>query len=144
MDVEQQTRPLTNARGEPLSALIVEDESYVALILRDALTDLGCQVSGWALSWADAERLAANTPPDVAVIDIRIKGERDGVEVAKQLRARHGVAVVFVTGLGDEHVLRRVQEVDNAGLVRKPFDLDDLRRAMLAACGGMRQGTVPR
>lgn len=45
---------------------------------------------------ADAERLAAATTPDVILMDVRLKGPRDSIDIARIVRQRHQVPIVFV------------------------------------------------
>lgn len=118
-----------------LTVLLVEDEAIVALSTRDALEELGCQVVGWATSAAEAERLAASTPPDVVLMDIRLKGPVDGLAAAVRLRERHQAPIVFVTGLADNETLGRINQVSPAAVLRKPFTREDLRGALVWARG---------
>ncbi len=68
--------------------LIVEDERITAEDLRDILTDLGYTVAASVSNGADAIARAEESPPDLALMDIRIKGEMDGTETARILRER--------------------------------------------------------
>jgi CheY-like chemotaxis protein len=56
--------------------LVVEDTWFVATALKDLLESLGVRVVGPAATIADAERLVAAQRPELAVIDINLKGER--------------------------------------------------------------------
>ena len=85
--------------GKPTKVLIVEDEPLIALSLRDVLTLAGFEVVGVAARVSDALTIAHNTPPDVAILDVRLAGKRDGIEGAVQLR-RILNPVVFLTAQG--------------------------------------------
>lgn len=131
------TRPsaVTSRRRKSLTVLLVEDEAIVALSTRDALEELGCQVVGWATSAAEAERLATSTPPDVVLMDIRLKGPLDGFEAAIRLRERHMAPIIFVTGLADDKILERISQVSPAAVLHKPFTRENLRGALVWARG---------
>jgi hypothetical protein len=66
----------------PLRVLVVEDEALVSLFLTEVLTDLGHEVAGCAVSLQGTLRLAASTPADIALVDIGLAGEGDGIDVA--------------------------------------------------------------
>lgn len=89
--------------------------------------------SSWAISASDAERLAAATPPDLILMDICLKGERDGIEAAKRLREDHDAPIIFVTGIENPEVLARTRRVPRSDLLHKPFTGDDLRRSLQSA-----------
>jgi CheY-like chemotaxis protein len=78
----------------PARILIVEDERITAEDLHDILTELGYTVRASVSSGADAIAKAGETKPDLALMDIRIKGEMDGTETARVLRERFNVPVV--------------------------------------------------
>jgi len=65
-----------------LGVLIVEDERIVAEDLRETLTEMGYDAYAIAASSDEAMARARERKPDVVLMDIRIKGPRDGVETA--------------------------------------------------------------
>jgi CheY-like chemotaxis protein len=122
-------------RGGKLAVLLVEDETIVALATQDALEELGCEVVGCAASAAEAEQLAADHAPDVVLMDVRLKGPVDGVEAAIRLRAHHKAPIIFVTGLANGEMRQRMNQVSASAFLLKPFTDDDLRSALVWACG---------
>ena len=64
--------------GKPTKVLIVEDEPLIALALRDVLTLVGFEVVGVAARVSDALTIAQNTPPDVAILDVRLPASAMG------------------------------------------------------------------
>ena len=81
--------------------LIVEDERITAEVLRDILTDLGYTVTASVSSGAEAIARAEETTPDLALMDIRIKGQMDGTETARILRERFNIPVIYLTAHAD-------------------------------------------
>ena len=69
--------------------------------LTEVLNKAGHAVVGIAPTVNDAARLAATTNPDGALMDIRLGGQRDGVEGAQLLREQFGIPVVFLTAQAD-------------------------------------------
>ena len=84
--------------------MIVEDESLVAEDLQSCLARSGYEVVGIADTFDDARQLAELERPDLALLDIRLKGQRDGIELAVELRRRN-IGFVYLTSHGDEGTL---------------------------------------
>lgn len=100
--------------------MIVEDESLVAEDLQSCLARSGYEVVGIADTFDDAKHLAEQERPDLALLDIRLKGPRDGIELASELRARN-IGFVYLTSHGDEGTLARAETTEPLGYVLKPF-----------------------
>lgn len=115
------------APARRLSVLIVEDERVVAMDLQQTLRRLGYDPYAIASSAEDAIARATERAPDVALMDIRIKGEMDGIAAARALRERFGVAVVFLTALADAATLDRAKEIEPIGYLLKPVRSAELR-----------------
>ena len=114
--------------------LIVEDEPLIAMALEDDLQDLGYEVTGTAETADDAERLAHETSPDVILMDIRLKGDRDGVDAALSLRDDgHPARVIFVTGSREPDTLDRIGDDHPAALLIKPVPSPEIDRAIREA-----------
>src|SRR5262245_30895807 len=112
---------------EPMGAkiVIIEDELIIAEDLRLTLLRLGYLVVGTFVSGEAALEVVTGRPPDLAVVDlamvdIRLHGAKNGIETARDLR-RLGVRVVFFTAHTDEATLAPAREVAD-GFVFKPFE----------------------
>ena len=73
--------------------LIVEDERIVAEDIQISLAKLGYSVAGIAASGEEAVEKAEELCPDLVLMDIKLKGDMDGVEAAEQIRARFAIPV---------------------------------------------------
>ncbi|WP_380783164.1 response regulator [Sphingomonas sp. R86520] len=111
------------------TALIVEDEIFVALDLERILTDAGYGVAGIA---ADRESAIAAAPGcSFAFVDINLRDGPTGPEIARRMAADYGVKVVFVTANPAQ-----IGDTDCVGYIRKPFsDSAILAAAALASEG---------
>jgi diguanylate cyclase (GGDEF)-like protein/PAS domain S-box-containing protein len=107
--------------------LIVEDERIIAEDVRRSLDDLGYAVAGSASSGEEAIKLAAETRPDLVLMDIILRGQIDGVRAASQIRSMFDIPVVYLTSHSDEGTLRRAQETGPFGYILKPFEDRELR-----------------
>lgn len=107
------------------TVLIVEDDFLLAGALKHVLIDAGHEVVGSAPTFEDAVEIAAAKPPQVALVDFRLRGPRNGVAVAEHLR-KLGTHIIYVTSEPDA-----VRLVDGlAEIVPKPYDFDTLMRAV--------------
>ncbi len=116
--------------------LIVEDEAIVSLHLERIVAEMGLQVAGTAATAAEAIAQAEREPPELALIDIRLDGEGDGIDAAWALRRRHDCAVVFATAYADEETIARTVGLGAAGYVVKPFTSAGIRAAIATALAG--------
>jgi PAS domain S-box-containing protein len=110
--------------------LIVEDEPVIAEAIELTLRDLGYLVLGHASTADEALRSAAQNRPDLVLMDIRLRGLRDGIQAAELLRDQFRLPVVFLTAHADEATLRRARKTAPYGYVVKPFKMSDLRTAV--------------
>lgn len=110
--------------------LIVEDERVTAEDLREILTQLGHTVTAVVSTAADAIREAERGSPDLALMDIHIQGEIDGVEAARVLRRRFDIPVVYLTAHADPETLSRARLAEPLGYVIKPFQEPELQASV--------------
>jgi CheY-like chemotaxis protein len=108
------------ATDRPPRILIVEDERIVAADLQETLNELGYDAYAVASSGAEALAIARATRPDIALTDIRIAGQVDGIEVAAQLRQEFDTAVIFVTALTDDATFQRARHSEPCAYLVKP------------------------
>jgi CheY-like chemotaxis protein len=110
--------------------LIVEDERIVAKDLQQTLSGMGYDAFGIASSSEEALARAAEKRPDIVLIDIRIKGERDGIETAQDLRNQFGVSIVYLTAHADEVTIERAKKTSPDGYLIKPVKARDLKETI--------------
>jgi len=108
-------------RSKSISVLIVEDEALVASYIEEVLAESGFCVAAVAASGPEALSLAAESRPSVALVDIRLTGPIDGIELACQLRRRFAVPAIFLTGLIDADTSERARAAEPLGFLPKPF-----------------------
>ena len=106
---------------KPVSILIVEDEALVASYIEEVLAESGFRVAGIAASGPEALSLAAETRPSLALVDIRLTGPTDGIELACRLRERFGLPAIFLSGLIDAETKNRAEAAQPLGFLAKPF-----------------------
>jgi PAS domain S-box-containing protein len=115
------------------SILVVEDEAIVARDIQATLGDLGYEVLDTAASCDEAIVRASARCPDLVLMDIRIQGQRDGIETAETLRRRFRVPVVFLTAYADDKTVERAKKAQPYGYLVKPIKSNELRSAVEVA-----------
>lgn len=106
--------------------LICEDDTLIALDLEDKLTRFGYTITGVAADETEAFRLAEADRPDLALMDIHLKGNLSGPEIAAQLRARHDVPAIYLSAHSDPDTISRASETEPLGYLVKPVRDSDL------------------
>jgi PAS domain S-box-containing protein len=110
--------------------LVVEDEGFIAMDLQQVLENLGYRVDHTAATADEALRCAGESRPDLVLMDIHIKGDRDGIEAATELRARFGVPIVYLTAYTDTATVERAKHTSPLGYLQKPFSEVVLRTTL--------------
>jgi CheY-like chemotaxis protein len=80
-----------------IRVLIVEDEFFTLDMLRDYLEESGYEVSGDAMSAEEAITILEEGQTDLALLDISIKGNQDGIWLAEQINKKYRIPFVFLT-----------------------------------------------
>jgi len=101
---------------------LVEDERLVAQDLREILENYGYQVVGTATSGKEAVEEIKRVRPDVVIMDVRIEGELNGIEVAIIVQSHFDdpVPIVFLTGFS-EQTFGYLKVMEDYIYINKPF-----------------------
>ena len=113
--------------------LLVEDEPIVAVGILNRLKKLGYEVTGMVTSGEDAILHAGRVRPDLVLMEIGLQGDMDGIDAAREIRARYHVPVVYLAAYADDETLQRAQITEHFGIILKPFGERDLRTAIVTA-----------
>ena len=119
--------------------LIVEDELLVARQLAQRLSQLGYAISGIVSSGQAALMAVFQTPPDLIIMDIVIKGEIDGIETASRIYESTKIPIIFLTALCNEDLLDRAQLSGSYGYMIKPVNVQELNATIKMVLNKHRQ-----
>lgn len=111
---------------EALKVLIVEDEMIIAESISDMLSELGYEVMGICIRAQQALDFIRKTPPDVALFDIQLKGNEDGIWLANQIKEEHSFPFVFLTSYGDKATIDKAVNTSPYGYLIKPVEKQNL------------------
>jgi len=119
-------------RSRSRRVLLVEDESLVAMMAAQKLSQLGFEVVE-ASSAREALDHASASEFQIAVVDLGLP-DRPGEELIADLTAlRPDLPVVVASGYSEDIVRDRIKRVSGVAFLNKPYDLAGLQSAIEAA-----------
>ncbi len=110
--------------------LIVEDETVVAVDLRNILEAGGYVVTAEVPSGVAAIQMAAEQRPDIVLMDVLLPGEIDGIQAAESIRATLDIPVIYLTGYSEDAILHRAKLTEPYGFLIKPVSARELISAI--------------
>ncbi|MEP4532698.1 MAG: response regulator [Cyclobacteriaceae bacterium] len=106
---------------QQIKILVVEDEWVVSEEVKEILEKNNFEVVGQAADAQTALEIAEEFKPDIALLDINIKGDKDGIELAALLQNSCDPGIIFLTAYDDQKYLDRAKSVNPQAYIVKPF-----------------------
>jgi DNA-binding NarL/FixJ family response regulator len=106
--------------------LIVEDEPIISDDIESTLTANDYDIAGKAYSSTMALDMLINRSPDLVLLDIAIKGDKDGIDVAAIIREKYHIPFIYLTSFSDKITLERAKPTMPYGYIVKPFKDRDI------------------
>ncbi len=109
--------------------MIVEDEFVIAMETKSNLKNIGYEVTSIVDSGEKVIAKIKEDLPDLILMDIRIKGEMDGIEVAELIRSDYNqtIPLIFISAYADDEKLERAKLVYPSGYLVKPVQARELK-----------------
>jgi two-component system, response regulator PdtaR len=129
-------RPLQQAQPQNRTAagrriLLVEDEMFVAMDIERVVEKAGHEVVGFAGTAERAVALTDELRPDLVLMDIRLRGQRDAIEIRK----RFDIPCLVISAFTDAQTRERAAPARVLGFISKPFEPSILE---VALSGGLK------
>ena len=102
--------------------LVVEDEYITQKIISNYLEELGYHVAGTAMSYDEAVEILKTTTIDLALLDITIKGDKTGVDIANYINETTKIPHIFLTAYSDPETISKAVKTTPYGYIIKPFE----------------------
>ncbi|MDP4687027.1 MAG: response regulator [Salibacteraceae bacterium] len=109
---------------------VVEDEGIIAENIVAILELIGYKVGEVCDSYDEAINMINEFQPDLVILDIHIKGEKSGIDVAKYIREEQGIPFIFLTSHSDEGTLAKAKALNPSAYLVKPFNKEDLKTSI--------------
>ncbi len=106
--------------------LIVEDEPVIAADIELTLLNCGYRIAGIAYSSTQALDMIVNRQPDLVLLDIAIKGDMDGIDIASVIQQKYHIPFIYLTSFSDKDTLERAKPTLPEGYIVKPFKDRDI------------------
>ncbi len=113
-----------------IKILIVEDEMLIGAKISMFLSELGYEVTGILPRAEEVLNHIQENSPDIALLDIQLKGDMDGIALAQNLMQTHRIPVVFLTANSDDATFQRAKAAQPYAFLAKHFNKTDLQRAL--------------
>ena len=115
---------------ESYKILIVEDDPNIADTLKDMLEALGHSVLDvFDNGKAVIDYIKDNTP-ELVLLDIQLKGNMDGLEVAGHISEVGDIPFIFTTAFADGDTLKKATSHGPYGYIVKPYGMKDIYAAI--------------
>lgn len=106
--------------------LIVEDEPLIAQDLKYLLNDMGLSSISIAMDYEDAWKVLHEKPFDLALLDINLSSEKDGIDLAAELNSLQ-IPFIFITSYFNQSIVERAKTTRPQAYLVKPFNQHDLQ-----------------
>ena len=106
--------------------LIVEDEIIIAKNIQYMLQGLGYNVCGIEDTGEKTIKKAEEAQPELILMDIKIKGDLNGIQTAQQIQLIYNIPIVFLSAYSDEKTLKEAKMINQFGYITKPFEESEL------------------
>jgi len=113
--------------------LIVEDEPFIAENLKEMLGIFGYEDTEIANSANQAIKAIKVSRPDLVMLDVKIKGDQDGIELGGIIKEQYQLPFIYITSYSDKETVNRAKHTQPLGFVVKPFTKDDVYAAIEVA-----------
>lgn len=123
--------------------LIVEDEMLIGAKISLFLSELGYEVTALLPRAEEALVHIHEDLPDLALLDIQLRGDMDGVALAEILHTQHKIPVIFLTANTDDATFNRAKAAKPFAFLAKPFRKTELQRALELAITRMESEANP-
>ena len=109
-----------------IKILIIEDELIIAESMKEMLQELEYDVIGTACDTDEVNEVLAKELPDIVLIDIQLRNGDDGIELAKSVKDKYKLPIIFITSHSDKQTVEKAKEAQPEGYIVKPFEKSDL------------------
>ena len=113
-----------------IKILIVEDEMIIGANIALQLTSLGYDVLGIIPRAEEVLPKIRQTLPDILLLDIYLKGDLDGIELAHIIQKEFKIPIIYLTANADDAHFNRAKTTNPYAFISKPFKKLDLQHAI--------------
>ena len=101
---------------------VVEDELIVSMDIQDRLQSMGYEICGDAVTGEEAIKKVDKIRPALVLMDIKLKGNSNGINAANEIQLRYDIPVVYLTSHSDSSTIEKAKATEPYGYLIKPFE----------------------
>ena len=128
---------------QQVKILVVEDEMLIGAKIALFLSELGYEVTALLPRAEEALLHVQEDLPDLALLDIQLRGDMDGITLAELLYTQHKIPIIFLTSNTDDATFQRAKGAKPFAFLAKPFRKIELQRALELAITRMESEANP-
>jgi len=110
--------------------VIVEDDMIIAKDIKSTVEIHGYQVVGMVSTGEEAVIKVGELLPDLVIMDVKLKGELDGIDAALQIKELYDTPIVYLTSYVDNKTIGRAKITGPLGYILKPYEEIELCTAL--------------
>lgn len=111
--------------------LVVEDDTIVALDIKNILKSLNLKITKIAQDYNSALNSIRIEKPDLILIDIKLKGKQTGIDIARKICAIEQFPIIYLTAANDEQTIKKAIQTNPISYLIKPFKTQELKSNIL-------------
>jgi len=118
---------LSSQKRRKLRILLVEDEIIIARDIKNMLIELGYFVWGPVSSGEEAIQIVKEKNPSLVLMDIKLKGELDGIEASEYIHKITNIPIIYITSHTDDQTFNRAKKTNPQGYLVKPLEKFEIK-----------------
>jgi two-component system, LytTR family, response regulator LytT len=116
-----------------MNIIILEDELIIAEHLKDLVESFGHKVIAIAQGKTEFFAAIENSLPDVALLDINIRGKHQGIEIAEKIKMKYHFLHIYITSFSDRKLIDVAAKTEPVSYIVKPFKESEVYAALQIA-----------
>lgn len=106
--------------------LLLEDNYSISENVDEVLTIHGYELTAILSQAESAMKVILENKPDLILVDIKLKGNKNGIELSEEIRRTTDIPIVFLTSSVGKDIIKRVEHLKPDGFITKPFTMEGL------------------
>lgn len=124
-----------------MKILIVEDEMIISEDVCMILEENEYEVTDQVVDYEGAIESISQNRPDLVLLDINLRGVKDGIDVAQWIKDNHQIPFIFTSSLGDRATIQRAKATNPSGYMVKPFKEEQILATIEVAISNFNQNS---
>lgn len=124
------------------NVLIVEDIIITAMDIKKSLLQMDYEVTDIVSNYDDALKSIDKKKPDIILLDIGLKGRKDGIELAQAIHKMGPIPIIYLTSNQDNETMLKAAATNPSAYLSKPFRRNELKSNLLIALNKTQKTTT--